>query len=261
MPIDYSSPGQALARQRRTERRLVLRAEKAAEKFLAETRRLALKLRLDLTPVVVQNTWADCVTSAMADLPAAQREYLALESWTGMAENAYSMARTLISASSVHDWATSRLDNALRSTLTLDRPMGGVVTAAGTADAGDAWGEVSMGFEMGPDGEMTITFDDDVSLAPKFAIERELRTRATGMAGKNDLAGMTAENYSRKRWVSRRDEHTRPTHLEADGQTVAVGELFIVGGSSLMYPGDQSAHYAEVVNCRCCVIGVNEESP
>lgn len=42
---------------------------------------------------------------------------------------------------------------------------------------------------------------------------------------------------------------TRPTHLEADGQTVGVDEPFMVGGAPLMYPGDPAGPPEETINC------------
>ena len=57
-------------------------------------------------------------------------------------------------------------------------------------------------------------------------------------------------------WDSAGDGKTRPTHVDADLQDpVPQGQPFIVGGYSLMYPGDTSlgAPAEEVINCRCYV--------
>jgi len=57
-------------------------------------------------------------------------------------------------------------------------------------------------------------------------------------------------------WDSAGDGKTRPTHVAADLQDpVPQGQPFIVGGYSLMYPGDTSlgAPAEEVINCRCYV--------
>jgi hypothetical protein len=41
-----------------------------------------------------------------------------------------------------------------------------------------------------------------------------------------------------KEWLATRDGRTREDHAEADGQTVPLNEMFIVGGEAMMQPGD-----------------------
>lgn len=53
----------------------------------------------------------------------------------------------------------------------------------------------------------------------------------------------------RKQWQATEDERTRHTHDEADGQTVAFGDPFTVGGFSLAFPGDPAGPPQEVINC------------
>lgn len=57
-------------------------------------------------------------------------------------------------------------------------------------------------------------------------------------------------------WLATRDKRTRPTHVEADGQTRDWNEPYEVGGSKLMFPGDVTlgAEAGEVINCRCTEI-------
>lgn len=54
-----------------------------------------------------------------------------------------------------------------------------------------------------------------------------------------------------KIWLSSLDARVRETHVAANGQTVPITEPFVVGGASLMVPGDTSGPAAEVINCRC----------
>ncbi len=54
-------------------------------------------------------------------------------------------------------------------------------------------------------------------------------------------------------WISERDNKVRPTHAEADGQTVLINEPFIVGGYKMMFPLDDqfNAPPEEICSCRC----------
>lgn len=52
-------------------------------------------------------------------------------------------------------------------------------------------------------------------------------------------------------WNSVGDDKVRPDHQDADGQEVGIGDPFIVGGESLLYPLDPSGSDAETANCRC----------
>lgn len=60
----------------------------------------------------------------------------------------------------------------------------------------------------------------------------------------------------RKQWQATEDERTRHTHDEADGQTVAFGDPFTVGGFSLAFPGDPAGPPQEVIACRCTTFAV-----
>jgi uncharacterized protein with gpF-like domain len=60
-------------------------------------------------------------------------------------------------------------------------------------------------------------------------------------------------NQAKKEWVAVLDRKTRSTHVQADGQVVALNEPFTVGGFSMRFPTDGSlgAPAGEIVNCRC----------
>jgi hypothetical protein len=55
-------------------------------------------------------------------------------------------------------------------------------------------------------------------------------------------------------WLATEDTRTRETHRLADGQRVALGSPFIVGGAELMFPGDPSGPPQEVIQCRCTML-------
>ncbi len=56
-------------------------------------------------------------------------------------------------------------------------------------------------------------------------------------------------------WLATLDGRTRHEHRLLDGQRVAVGEAFHVGGVPIRYPGDPQAPGYLIYNCRCTVIG------
>jgi hypothetical protein len=57
-----------------------------------------------------------------------------------------------------------------------------------------------------------------------------------------------------KRWVSSGLDNMRPAHEEADGQTVATDEPFIVDDEELLYPGDPTGSPGNVINCACTMV-------
>lgn len=75
----------------------------------------------------------------------------------------------------------------------------------------------------------------------------------------NQLAVQAAQTVHpeipmQKTWTAIEDAVTRIDHSDADGQTVAVDQPFIVGGFEGMYPGDADLPDEETINCRCWVV-------
>lgn len=87
-------------------------------------------------------------------------------------------------------------------------------------------------------------------------IRRLARTMATQGFSERVFRELSEEGYTAKRWASRHDPRTRHSHLQADGQTVGIGQRFRVGGTLLMYPADPAGPISETANCRCLVVGV-----
>lgn len=91
----------------------------------------------------------------------------------------------------------------------------------------------------------------------------EMIARTVSMQAYN--AGSTAlyedSGVEEQEWVATNDDRTRETHAAANGQVVRVGEPFDVGGSQMLYPGDDSlgADVAEIVNCRCTTVPIIPE--
>lgn len=59
-----------------------------------------------------------------------------------------------------------------------------------------------------------------------------------------------------RRWSTMEDSRVRPSHREADGQTVGVDQPFIIGGYKCQYPGDPSLPAEQRLGCRCYVAAV-----
>lgn len=59
-----------------------------------------------------------------------------------------------------------------------------------------------------------------------------------------------------KAWLATKDQRTRPTHREADGQRTLLSEPFLVGGARLQFPGDPRGPAQEVIQCRCSLLPV-----
>lgn len=89
----------------------------------------------------------------------------------------------------------------------------------------------------------------------------QARTDLNGLANGANFAAVQVlgdDGPQYKRWLATEDERTRETHVEADGQIVALNQPFQVGDDSLMYPGDPSGTDEEVINCRCTLLFVDE---
>lgn len=82
-------------------------------------------------------------------------------------------------------------------------------------------------------------------------------------AGRQDSFAAAAQMgiKVRKRWIATKDNRTRHDHGAADGQTVSYDEPFVVGGYSMMYPGDgeHGAPGRLIYNCRCTMRTVEKE--
>lgn len=60
-------------------------------------------------------------------------------------------------------------------------------------------------------------------------------------------------------WIATRDSRTRDSHAGVDGQVIAAGGRFSVGGSSMAYPGDPAGPTEETINCRCTMVTLTPE--
>lgn len=101
------------------------------------------------------------------------------------------------------------------------------------------------------------TYMVDTLDSPDFNRNRALtiaRTESTAAANKGASIGNEDADYeTNKRWLAVMDRNTRPDHVEANGQIVGNNDMFVVGSSLCLYPGDLTLPAAECINCRCCV--------
>ncbi|MBQ6686271.1 MAG: minor capsid protein [Firmicutes bacterium] len=63
----------------------------------------------------------------------------------------------------------------------------------------------------------------------------------------------------RKRWIATKDERTRDSHRDLDGQIVELDQPFKVAGTTIRFPGDPTARPNLVWNCRCTMRTVEKE--
>ena len=89
-----------------------------------------------------------------------------------------------------------------------------------------------------------------------FQAQRLVRTEATNAANfatiKSAETIFPAEDLQ-KEWIAATDERTRPTHRAVNGTVINQTDLFMVGDSLMMYPGDSRGSAKEVINCRCSI--------
>lgn len=76
---------------------------------------------------------------------------------------------------------------------------------------------------------------------------------ANSIMGYQQLQDAIERGYTRKTWITERDNKVRETHREVDRETKEIKEYFLVGNSLMMYPHDFSAEAKEVCGCRCSI--------
>ena len=98
---------------------------------------------------------------------------------------------------------------------------------------------------------------------------RFIRARATTIARTeihNASAYATHEQQKsfdapnmKKQWMANLDGRTRASHAAVSGQQIGMDEDFIVAGKKMAYPGDPRGGPAEVINCRCVLMYIEDE--
>lgn len=79
-------------------------------------------------------------------------------------------------------------------------------------------------------------------------------TETNNVANHDELEEAKANGMTEKTWVAFHDNRTRQTHMDVDGTTIPIDDMFQVGMAELMCPCDEINGYSnpeEVANCRC----------
>ena len=106
-------------------------------------------------------------------------------------------------------------------------------------------------------GENLTTYDISRNLREVYSEDvnyRAMRMARTEVVMSSNSAshyavGQTGYTNTKKTWCSAADERVRESHLDMDGETVRINELFSNG---LEYPGDPNGDPMETIMCRCC---------
>jgi hypothetical protein len=105
-----------------------------------------------------------------------------------------------------------------------------------------------------------ITFEEfDVSVPEPEYWTSDIRGILLGMecasavSNYREMYDALQKGFTRKVWITEADDKVRPTHMEVDHNDIPIMDLFQVGDSVLLFPGDISngASEQEVCNCRC----------
>lgn len=79
---------------------------------------------------------------------------------------------------------------------------------------------------------------------------------ASTVVNYKELVDAINEGKTRKTWMTEGDDKVRKTHDAVQGVDLPINEMFLVGNSYLMMPGDtlNGAELNEVLNCRCHLV-------
>jgi len=113
-------------------------------------------------------------------------------------------------------------------------------------------------------GSSPYDIADKIQKSSGFSYHRSeaiARTEVLSACNYTDyIANLNNPNAIGREWSSTRDERTRTTHSQANGQKRKKGEAFTIGGHKMLFPGDSSlgAPAKEVISCRCTTLSVFE---
>lgn len=79
---------------------------------------------------------------------------------------------------------------------------------------------------------------------------------ASTVVNYKELVDAINEGKTRKTWITEGDDRVRPTHDAVHGVEIPINELFTVGDSYMLMPGDtvNGASLNEIAGCRCHLV-------
>lgn len=240
MTTALTSPGAALTARHELELALTQAMDGALGDYAQVIKALAADPTGTLTLGAVLGPWKTVVETVMTVLAPYRldQEYLVSLNARLMVSDLpgrmHDSARVVLQQSADQRWSRRRLLSELSKALDPTTPFVQMVVTAALEPA-DAPGQSAK------------------TIAAMVA-----RTEATAAHGHAVLTEMASLGHPTKKWVAHHDKITRPTHANVDGAEVGVSEPFIVGGFSMMYPGDPSAPLDETANCRCVLVATGE---
>jgi hypothetical protein len=177
------------------------------------------------------------------------------DDWTALCGDAWTMV-----GRDGADWLYADFDDSGADDALLTAAILAALAARGRSISDTTRARLVAALEAGSNAQADIgalydhwTGDDDSDTEPRadaLAWDLTVGAWAAGLL----LAGGQAEadgHTVTRTWVSVGDRRVRPSHADADGQSVGLDEAYNVGGEDLMYPGDPSGSEAETAGCRC----------
>jgi len=87
------------------------------------------------------------------------------------------------------------------------------------------------------------------------------QTETSAAYGYGDYQAQRGAGIQYREWLTSGLGNVRPSHQEAEGQTVRIDEDFVVGGARLQFPGDPSGPPEEIINCFCTTAAIVGDEP